>query len=74
MATKVPVKNDDRMKSYFKYYAEDIYSGPKEKYDLITEEAGDNALAMHIDDRNQLFEEGYLPGEFGWWLTTFYVS
>lgn len=67
MATKVPVSNEDRKKSYFKYYLQDMYIGPKEKYDMITPEPGDNTKALRIQDRNDLFKPGYLPGEFGWW-------
>lgn len=68
MAKKVPVTNEDRQKSYFKYYLEEVENGPKEKYDMITKEPGDNAKALHIKDRNDLFNPGELPGEFGWWL------
>lgn len=66
--SKVPVTNDDRKKSYFKYYAQDIYGGEKEKYDRITKDPLDNSLALRIEDRNELFKPGELPGEFGWWL------
>jgi len=68
MGKKVPVTNEDRKKSYFKYYAEDIYKGEQEKYDRISGQPFDNTLALHIDGRNDLFKEGELPGEFGWWL------
>lgn len=68
MSTKVPVRNEDREKAYFKYYAQPIYGGEQEKYDLIQSRPCDNALALHIQDRNDLFKPGDLPGEFGWWL------
>jgi len=68
MAKKVPVSNADREKSYFKYYMEDIYIGPREKYDMISDEPGDNSKALLIHNRNDLFNPGDLPGEFGWWL------
>ncbi|MCC8141901.1 MAG: phloretin hydrolase [Lachnospiraceae bacterium] len=68
MAMKVPVSMHDRQKSYFKYYAQDIYKGEKEKYDKVTKEPMDNSLALHIDKRNDLFLPGNLPGEFGWWI------
>lgn len=68
MANKVPVTNQDREKSYFKYYAEDVYCGEQEKYDMISKEPGDNSKALHIKDRNDLFLPGDLPGEFGWWM------
>ena len=58
----------DREKSYYKYYAQDIAAAPQEKYDMITPEPGDNAKALRIQDRNDLFLPGDLPGEFGWWM------
>jgi hypothetical protein len=66
--SKVPVSDADRKKSYFKYYLEECYVGPREKYDQIRSEPCDNAAALHINDRNDLFKPGDLPGEFGWWL------
>lgn len=41
MANKVPVTNQDREKSYFKYYVEDVYYGEHEKYDMISKEPED---------------------------------
>ena len=67
MAKKVPVTNSDRKKSYFKYYAQDIYVGEAEKYEKITKEPLDNSIAHRIQDRNDLFNPGYMEGEFGWW-------
>lgn len=68
MAKKVPVSNDDRKKSYFKYYEDRVYCGEPEKYDMISKEPEDNAKALRIENRNDLFLPGELPGEFGWWL------
>jgi phloretin hydrolase len=68
MSKKVPVRNIDREKSYFKYYAQDCTIGPKGKYDMITPDPYDNAIVLKIQDRNDLFNLGDLPGEFGWWL------
>ena len=67
MSNKVPATDADKKKSYYKYYAQDIYSGEKEKYDLITNEPLDNSLALRIQDRNDLFKSGDLAAEFGWW-------
>jgi hypothetical protein len=68
MTKKVPVSNADREKSYFKYYLQDVDHGPKEKYDMVTPEPYDNATALRIQDRNDLFKPGNLPAEFGWWI------
>lgn len=67
MEKKVPVTNLDRKKSYFHYYEQKCELGPEEKYKLITPEPYDNAKALRIHDRNDLFKSGDLPGEFGWW-------
>lgn len=68
MAKKVPARNSDREKSYFKYYMEDCALGDPEKYAKITPEPYDNALALRIQDRNDLFKPGDLACPFGWWL------
>lgn len=64
---KVPVTNQDREKSYFKYYAMTCELGPQEKYDMIKAGPYDVKDALKIQDRNDLFLPGDLPGEFGWW-------
>lgn len=64
----VPVTNDDRKKSYFKYYEMDMEKGPEEKYVGIKKGPGKLIDAMKIQDRKDLFKEGYLSGEFGYWL------
>lgn len=68
MTKKVPIRNNDREKKYFKYYQQECYVGPNDKYDLISSEPYDNSTALSIQDRNDLFNPGDLPGEFGWWL------
>ncbi|MDR0863582.1 MAG: hypothetical protein LBO74_01460 [Candidatus Symbiothrix sp.] len=40
---------------------------PKELLDAISPVPGDPSDALHIQDRNLLFEKGDLSGEFGWW-------
>lgn len=65
---KVPVNNNDKLKTYYKYYLEDIYSGPAEAYARIGKGPGNNADALLIKNRNDLFKPGYLPGESGYWL------
>ena len=65
---KVPVSNKDKGKSYYKYYQQDIYEGPKEIYAEIEKGGFKNSDAMTIHERNKLFDDGYLPGEFGYWV------
>ena len=58
MAKKVPISNEDRKKSYFKYYADAMYYGEQEKYDMISQTPGDNAAALRIEamKRSRFFE------------------
>lgn len=62
---KVPVTEQDKLKSYYKYYLEDMVDAPKEKYDLVSKPM-DPSKALNIHDRNRLFEPGYLDGEIGY--------
>lgn len=64
---RVPVNDDDKKKSYYKYFTRPMAAGPKERFDAITDSPLDNSLALRIQDRNRLFEPGDLPGPFGWW-------
>lgn len=65
--SKVPVSNDDRKKTYFKYYLKEMVPGPAEKYDAISKGPLDNSIAPRIENRNDLFNKGYFPEEFGLW-------
>jgi phloretin hydrolase len=46
----------------------DMASASHEKYSSIEQGPMDYATALRIENRNDLFKEGYLDGEFGWWL------
>lgn len=67
-ANKVPVSNVDRNKSYFKYYLQETATGDPKKHEAVDKGPFDPKDALRIEDRNKLFDEGRLPGEFGWWL------
>ena len=66
MAKKVPCTNEDKQKSFYKFYAQDIYAGEQEKYDRIPKESLDPKDALRIEDRNKLFD-GPIDVDFGWW-------
>ena len=66
MAKKVPANNEDKKRSYYKFYLQDCAAGDPERHKLIDAGPGDPANALHIDNRNDLFLPGDLPGEFGW--------
>lgn len=57
----------DKQKSYYKYYLRKMAQPPAEKLEAITKEPLDSSTALRIQDRNDLFKPGDLPGEFGWW-------
>ena len=63
MAKKVPCTNEDKQKSFYKFYAQDIYAGEQEKYDRIPKESLDPKDALRIEDRNKLFD-GALDVDF----------
>ncbi|WP_238902003.1 MULTISPECIES: DAPG hydrolase family protein [unclassified Clostridium] len=76
-SVKVPIKEEDKSKSYFKYYDLEMTEAQKEKYDLVMRGAINPKDALRIQDRNDLFEPGYLDCEIGYCVMedgTGYVS
>lgn len=67
MRNQVPVTSDDRKESYFKYFEMEMAPQPEEKLSAIEKGPGNPADALNIHNRNDLFNPGYLPGEFGYW-------
>jgi phloretin hydrolase len=65
---RVQVSNADKQKSYYKYFLQPMVPGPQELYDRIKEGPLDNLTANRIHDRNELFQPGCMPGEFGYWM------
>ncbi len=65
--SKVPVSNQDRQKSYFKYYLNDLAPVPPGSEERINRGPLDNSSALRIEDRNDLFKPGYLAEEAGVW-------
>ena len=65
---KVPVTNEDKKKSYYKYFLRDMVPGSETKYSRVSQGPMDNSKVLRIEARNDLFNEGNLAEEFGWWL------
>ena len=63
----VPVTQEEMRSPLYEYYQLDIAPTPPEKAAQIMAGNFDPAGALHPRDMNRLFDEGYLPGEFGWW-------
>lgn len=63
---KVPVTEEDKKKSYFKYYQNDLVSILPEKLDKIFSCPINFMEALPFNQRNRLFEPGYFNEEFGY--------
>ena len=55
MAFNVPVSNEDKQKSYYKYFLQEMAPGDPAKYEAIKKGPWDNQYAHTIDRRNELF-------------------
>ncbi len=77
MKEKVPATEQDRQKSYFKYYEAPMAQAPRERYEEILRGPIDPRTALSFADRNDLFKPGYLESEVGYCVMpdgTGYVS
>ncbi len=63
---KVPVTEEDKKKSYYKYYLEPMVEPPRENIQKILAGPIDPAKALHVHERNRLFEPGYFEEEIGY--------
>jgi len=66
MSQRPELTEEDRKKSYAKYYDLPIAPIPEEKQAIIMGEPMDPSLALPIEKRNDLFIPGYLPCESGY--------
>ncbi len=64
-APKVNVSEEGKQRSYYKYYLRDIAEVPADKQEILKDPMRDPADAHRIEDRNKIFDPGYLPGEVG---------
>jgi hypothetical protein len=62
----VPVTEEDKKKSYYKFYLEDMVDAPPEHYEKVLRGPIDPAKALPIQERNRLFEPGYFEEEIGY--------
>ena len=63
---KVPVTEDDKKKSYYKYYNDEMVQASPERYAEILKGPVDPRKALKFQDRNDLFKPGYLDVEVGY--------
>lgn len=63
----VPITPEEMQSPLYKYFERDIAPTPPEVVDRIMKGDFDPAGALPVTEMNRLFDDGYLPGEFGWW-------
>lgn len=64
----VPVTEEERRSPLYKYFERGIRPVPKEIEEQILACDFPEGGGMHPTQLNRLFDEGYLPGEFGIWV------
>lgn len=65
MGNRIPITEEQKKLSYAKYYDKPLAPVPVEKRKYL-EAPIDPRLALKVEDRNRLFEEGYLDAEIGY--------
>lgn len=74
---RVPVTEEDKKKSYYKYYLNEMADAPPEHYQKVLNGPLNPSKALPAKDRNRLFEPGYFEEEIGYCVMpdgTGYVS
>ena len=64
-ASKVPIREEDKVKSYYHFYERELVEVPKNKIEILKDMYGQPGAGLEIEDRNKIFEPGYLPDDFG---------
>ena len=67
-AKKVPLKEGAEKRSYYKYYLREMTPIPEEKQEFLKNPKGNPQDALRIEDRNKLFDSGYLADEKGYFM------
>ncbi|MBF7097709.1 hypothetical protein [Alkalibacter mobilis] len=57
---RVPIIEEDKTKSYFKYYDKEMAQAPREKYAQVLKGPVDTKKALKFKDRNDLFKPGVI--------------
>lgn len=66
MSKRVPVTEEDKQKSYYKYFEQEMAPAAPEKYGLMARGPISPDKVLQFKDRNRLFEPGYFEEEIGW--------
>ena len=62
---RVPLKPGAEEKTYYKYYLKEFATLSDERKEFLKNPVGDMKSGLDINDRNMLFEPGYMTGEVG---------
>lgn len=62
----VPVTEEEKLSPLYKYFEEDLSIPMEQLVAMVDANSMDPATALRAPDINKLFDEGYLPGEFGY--------
>lgn len=63
---RVPVTEEEKQRSYYKYFEQNMAPAPQESYAAMLGGPLTPDKVLQFKDRNRLFEPGYLEGEIGW--------
>ena len=74
MKKRVPVTDEDRKKSYFKFYEREMAQASPEKYAMMLRGPLTPDKVLPFSERNRLFEPGYLDAEIGWCVLPAWAS
>ena len=64
-AKRVPIKPEDKNKSYYHFYEREMKPIPERKAEMLKDIYNQPGEGLEIEDRNRLFDPGYLPDEWG---------
>lgn len=62
---RVPVTEEDKLKSYYKYFNRELVDIPEEKKKILEHPLLPDGAGLELADRNKIFDPGYLPDEIG---------
>lgn len=66
MTKRVPVTEEEKKLSYYKYFEQEMAPAPPEKYGLMLRGPLAPDKVLPFSERNRLFEPGYFDEEIGW--------
>ncbi|MCI8991129.1 MAG: hypothetical protein HFG80_00140 [Eubacterium sp.] len=62
---RAPVTEQDKMKSYYKYFNRELEDISAEKKKILEHPMLPEGTGLELSERNKIFDDGYLPDEIG---------